>query len=263
VLKAHRYEQPEEARFARRRSAPAAAMAPQERLLALQRSAGNAAVAGMVQRMLRKDPSSPGAFDDEEAMEGAKVELETLVADVLKAEPKLKAKEATVRSILSSYAEDDPPDLAFDTVESVVEWLQNRDEIAGEEEDEEELEEEQEEEEEEEEEAEEEELEEEQEEEQQRGRHERTMRVGALQTTADNFHRTVKPLIMKAIPLEVLRKKVGGGGGKRGKGQTNFNFHVGRDGTITVSDNSARTSKGKDTGYAYIDGKVVKKKDES
>jgi len=69
VLKAHLSEQPEAARLARRRSAPAPA--PQERLLALQRSAGNRAVATLLQRTRLSDgPLAVSRFDDAEFEKG-------------------------------------------------------------------------------------------------------------------------------------------------------------------------------------------------
>ena len=71
MLKAHRCEQPEASPFARRRSAPAPAQAPQQRLLALQRSAGNHAVASLLQRTrLSHGPVAIARFDDAEFEKG-------------------------------------------------------------------------------------------------------------------------------------------------------------------------------------------------
>src|SRR5690349_1907108 len=76
---------------------PRATPPPSAGLLALQRSAGNRAVAGMLQRALRHDPSELGATSyEDEAGGGTAVPLATLVQEIIEAEPGLADKEDAV-----------------------------------------------------------------------------------------------------------------------------------------------------------------------
>jgi hypothetical protein len=93
----------------------------------LQRLAGNQATVTLLHRALRRDPDSKGArtFEDVEGT-GAPVDLDTLVKEILLARPELAGLEIAIRKELDAFKGNGLPDLVFGSVDSVIDWLKQK-----------------------------------------------------------------------------------------------------------------------------------------
>lgn len=188
----------------------------------------------VVQRAIRRDKAALGAeiynsgYDD-----GDELSLDTFLEELFDHAPALRASEEKIRELVSSCATEAEPDFAFDTYASVVEWLENNGVRAAEE-------------------AGEEEGSSDQEEDEDSEGTGQT--VGKLFFPGQEYHQTVKPAVIRTIGAKTLSRLVYGD-----KTHKNFNFWFEKDGSIFAEVNSARNSKGKDTGYRWVDGACVRK----
>ena len=206
-----------------------------ERVLGLQRTAGNRAVVGILQRAIRHDSESLGTVtDDTGALEGTKQKLDDVVRDVLKEAPTLATKRDEVVRLLEDFDSDDPPDIAYDTVASLAGWIAEELGVS---------------------------LDEEKPTPKAKSgkawdKEEATSSgggewIGKMFFPGDSYHRGVKQAVIQGIGLKHLNKVM------KTKGQTNFNFWFDKDGSIYVSDNSLNTDKGRPTDYRWDGAKVV------
>lgn len=186
-----------------------------------------------LQRALRHNPQELGALTYDEEAEGTQKTLNALVAAVLQAAPGLSSKSAEVRAKLGEYADDDPPDLAYDSAESVVKWLAEEGIEADEEEGG---------------------QDEVKAEESSESHEPEGQTVGKLFFPGDTYHKTVKKAVIAGIGKKKLSVLVYGDNTHH-----NFNFWFEKDGSIYADVNSDRNSKGKDTGYRW-DGKTAVKR---
>ena len=100
----------------------------EHQLLYLQRVAGNRATVNLLQRALRRDPSSQGARSYEDAQgTGATVDLDTVLKEILVARPDLAGLGDAIRKELEPFTGDGLPDLVFGPVDSVLDWLKQKD----------------------------------------------------------------------------------------------------------------------------------------
>jgi hypothetical protein len=240
-------------------SLPRAAVHP---VVALQRGAGNRAVAALLQRQLRHDPELDGVETSDDKLGGDVVDLETLVDAVLEAEIGFEGRRKEIEDALGAYATEGPPDLAYDEIDSVVAWLAgqgikpsetfNRNAGTLEQDSSEE--------------------EEEEEEKPRGGRGGRGRGRGGRQTGSkrgakkggkggekigerffpgEEWHREVKPAIIATITKRKLRTI------SKDKSADNWNFWIERNGDIYCGPNSNKTSKGRFTGYRLTDDNDV------
>ncbi|MBI3705254.1 MAG: hypothetical protein HY244_15765 [Rhizobiales bacterium] len=189
----------------------------------------------VVQRMIRRDEAALGADIYNSGYEdGDELSLDTFLEELFNYAPALRASEESIRELVSSCATEDEPDFAFDTYASVVEWLEKQGVSAAEEKKG----------------AEEEDSSDEEEELGSEGAG--GQMVGKLFFPGQEYHQTVKPAIIRTIGAKNLSLLV-----YKDKMHKNFNFWFEKDGSIFADVNSDRNSKGKNTGYRWVDGKCV------
>jgi hypothetical protein len=93
----------------------------------MQLLAANWATVSLLQRALRRDPASHEARSYEDVPgAGDTVELDALVKEILVARPDLVGLEGAIRKQLDPFKGDGVPDLVFGPVDSVVDWLKQK-----------------------------------------------------------------------------------------------------------------------------------------
>jgi hypothetical protein len=219
---------------------PAANVHP---VLALQRSAGNRAVAGLLARQLREDSALDEVETADDKLSGNAVALDTLVKAVTEEEIGFEGQEEAIRDALAEYATNGPPDLAYPDVESVVAWLAvqgivpadsvnpNAGGI---------------------EESSEDEAEQKPQAKQRIGKRDDKLGkrkkqggewIGQMHFEGQSWHKLVKPAVVSGITKERLRKLA------KDADASNWNFWIAKNGDITFGPNSTLTSRGKETGF--------------
>ncbi len=225
-----RVRRPDEHDAGRERREPSRRAAPPHvaRLLALQRSAGNQAVARAIK--FNADEMGTIAYEFEPG-DGEAQDLDAVVDEVMSSSTGLT--KAAVRKSLSAYDGDEAADLVYNSIESLVGWLGGTyvsgDDTEGLEEK-----------------GEKDEKAQEDGEVQEGVRTAEGQTVGKITFEGDTYHGGIKKAIVRAIGVKTLSYLVYGD-----KKHHNFNFWFEEDGEIFADVNSPKNNKGIPTGWNW------------